>query len=259
VWLPSDLAISPPREGVLKEVDTNGLASGNTLLEAVLHGLGEAIERDAVGQQLFRNLFGEAGDGTPPRPIDPATLPASVRAWHERIVSLGLSVVLSDITTEVGVATFKATLLDAEFPGPQGPEARIFYGYGADASSAVAARRALTEAVQSRVSLIQAARDSFNLISFGSNPSAWRASLRELEPAALLPFEAVPTFQSDDLREDLRYVLERLKRAGAAQVIAVDLTRPEFDIPVVRVRVPGLTSFLVNRRRVGWRCLRHLL
>jgi ribosomal protein S12 methylthiotransferase accessory factor len=259
-WLPLDLVTSPPSEGVLKEVDTNGLASGNTLLEAVLHGLGEVIERDAVGQLLFRSLFGEAGDGMPPlRPVEPSTLPDSVRSWHERIVSAGHTVVLSDITTEVGVATFKATLLDTAFPAEEGLEARIFYGYGADASSTVAARRALTEAVQSRVALIQAARDSFNLISFGSNPAAWSASLRELEPTALISFDAVPTFESGDLREDLRYVLDRLRRAGATQVIAADLTRPELGIPVVRVRVPGLTSFLGNRRRVGWRCLRHLL
>ena len=36
-------------------------------------------------------------------------------------------------------------------------------------------------------------------------------------------------------------------------------TRPDLDIPVVRVRVPGLACFAVNQRRVGWRCKRHLL
>ena len=32
----------------------------------------------------------------------------------------------------------------------------------------------------------------------------------------------------------------RLGRAGMEQVLVVDLTRPEFGIPVVRVVVPGL-------------------
>ncbi len=251
VWLPRDLAISPPEEGVLKEVDTNGLAAGNTLLEAVLHGLGEVIERDSVGQWLFRALFAGEEGRTAPRLMDPATLPGPVRGWYERIVSEGLSVVLADITTEVGVATFQATLVDPGFPGPEGVEERIFYGYGADASAAVAARRALTEAVQSRVGVIQGARDSFNLVPGGS--------VREEGPAEFVPFEVVPTFESEDLREDLCYVLGRLRAAGATQVVAVELTRPEWGIPVVRVRVPGLTSFLGNRRRVGWRCLRHLL
>ena len=49
-WLPLDLAISPPRGEVLNVVDTNGLASGNSLLEAVIHGLCEVVERDAISQ-----------------------------------------------------------------------------------------------------------------------------------------------------------------------------------------------------------------
>jgi ribosomal protein S12 methylthiotransferase accessory factor len=39
----------------------------------------------------------------------------------------------------------------------------------------------------------------------------------------------------------------------------VNLTRPDLGVAVVRIRVPGLTSFAVNQRRVGWRCLRYLL
>jgi len=57
----------------------------------------------------------------------------------------------------------------------------------------------------------------------------------------------------------LAFLLEGLRAAGFERVIAVDLTRPDLDVPVVRVRVPGLSCFAVDRRRVGWRCLRHLL
>jgi ribosomal protein S12 methylthiotransferase accessory factor len=53
--------------------------------------------------------------------------------------------------------------------------------------------------------------------------------------------------------------LERLRASGVDRVIAVDLTRAEFAVPVVRVRVAGLSSYLTNRRRVNQRCLRHLL
>ena len=34
--------------------------------------------------------------------------------------------------------------------------------------------------------------------------------------------------------------LERLKAAGIREVVALDLTRREFDVPVVRVVIPGL-------------------
>jgi ribosomal protein S12 methylthiotransferase accessory factor len=36
------------------------------------------------------------------------------------------------------------------------------------------------------------------------------------------------------------WLAERLKGAGIRQAVTVDLTRPEFDLPVVRVVVPGL-------------------
>jgi ribosomal protein S12 methylthiotransferase accessory factor len=260
VLLPLDLVINPPAEGVLRDVDTNGLASGNTLVEAVVHGLCEVIERDAVGQLLFAHLFGDPLGALPrPRRVDPGTLPAELYPWLERIAATGLALTVADITNDIGVATFKATLVDDAFPGPQGPEVRIFLGYGADPCAAVAVRRALTEAVQSRTGTIQAARDAFNYVSLGTHVGAWRSSLRDLEPAEDVSFAAVPTFESDDLRDDLAHVLDRLRRAGASHVVAVELTRPDLDVPVVRVRVPGLVSFLGNRRRVGWRCLRHLL
>ena len=53
-------------------------------------------------------------------------------------------------------------------------------------------------------------------------------------------FREVASFTSDDLGRDLRWELEQLRAARITRVIAVDLTRPEFAIPVVRVVVPGL-------------------
>jgi ribosomal protein S12 methylthiotransferase accessory factor len=38
----------------------------------------------------------------------------------------------------------------------------------------------------------------------------------------------------------LRWALDRLGVAGGERAIAVDLSRPEFGIPVVRLVVPGL-------------------
>jgi ribosomal protein S12 methylthiotransferase accessory factor len=60
---------------------------------------------------------------------------------------------------------------------------------------------------------------------------------REKAPVA---FRDVPSLMTDDLGEDLRWALRRLAAVGAERVIAVDLTRPEFGIPVVRLVVPGL-------------------
>ena len=44
----------------------------------------------------------------------------------------------------------------------------------------------------------------------------------------------------DDIDGDLTWILGRLRAVGIEQVICFDLTRPEFNIPVARVLVPGL-------------------
>ncbi|MEM6677705.1 MAG: YcaO-like family protein, partial [Pseudomonadota bacterium] len=94
IWLPTDLVICPALDGVIGQADTNGLASGNTRLEAVLHGLCEVIERDAAGRFLFADLYAEPGDRVmPPRRIDPRTMPQESRALVDRMAGEGLQIV----------------------------------------------------------------------------------------------------------------------------------------------------------------------
>ncbi len=48
---------------------------------------------------------------------------------------------------------------------------------------------------------------------------------------------SVHGFSSQDA---VAWLLDRLRSVGIRQAIAVDLTKPEFDVPVVRIVVPGL-------------------
>ena len=59
----------------------------------------------------------------------------------------------------------------------------------------------------------------------------------ETAPASL---DHVPSFAADDLVEDLYWELRRLRSAGIERVVAVDLTRSDFEVPVVRIVIPGL-------------------
>ena len=49
-----------------------------------------------------------------------------------------------------------------------------------------------------------------------------------------------PTWERQTFEDDVDWELERLKSVGIGQVIIVNLTKPEFGIPVVRVIIPGL-------------------
>jgi YcaO-like protein with predicted kinase domain len=259
VWMASDLVTSPPNEGLLREVDTNGLAAGNTHLEATVHGICEVIERDAWSQHEFVTQFGDARTPEPPlRSIDLATLPDAAGCWAERIRNGGLGLALHDITSDVGVATFRALLTDPNYMTPSGPRPLRFQGFGSHPNAGIAALRALTESVQARLSIIQGARDDYNTAP-SSRRTYTRARRAQLASSASLPFSSVPNAGHDDVLDDLHFLLDRLLRSGFERVVVTDLTRPKFSIPVVRVRVPGLSAYVVNRRRIDWRCLRHLL
>ena len=66
-------------------------------------------------------------------------------------------------------------------------------------------------------------------------------------------FEDIPDHDADDVLADVRWELECLRAAGVKAAIAVDLTRPEFGIPVVRMIVPGLEWDCTHPRYVRGR------
>jgi ribosomal protein S12 methylthiotransferase accessory factor len=260
VWLPLDLAVTPPEEGVLQHVDTNGLASGNTMLEAVVHGVCEVIERDALGLLLFRSSFQDPEENMPSgRRIVDENLEFPGLDWLGRLAACGLEVHIELLDSDIGIPVFRSVLIDHAYPSRGSAVTRRFVGLGASPNAATAAIRSVTEAVQSRMALIQGARDSFNSLSAPWRPYQPALSLRDFDALERIPFGAVVSFSTDDLLEDLHYLLERLTAAGFDRVLVVNLSRAEFGFPVVRVRVPGLTSFAVNRARAGWRCIRYLL
>jgi ribosomal protein S12 methylthiotransferase accessory factor len=101
----------------------------------------------------------------------------------------------------------------------------------------------LTEAAQTRLTYIAGIRDDLSPAEYAAAPgdvirdALLDALAREIAP---IPFAAVPNFVADDLAEDLRWALGRLSATGVDRVIAVDLTRPDFAVPVVRLVIPGL-------------------
>ncbi|HEV7517595.1 MAG TPA: YcaO-like family protein, partial [Thermoanaerobaculia bacterium] len=140
----------PPGSGCFP-VTSNGLASGNHILEALCHGLCEVIERDAatlweVGGPLARERT-RVDLGTVD---DPAC-----RSVLERYERAGIAVAVWEMTSDVGVPAFRCTILDRD-PDP-------FYAVGASAGMGchpareVALLRALTEAAQSRLTSIAGA------------------------------------------------------------------------------------------------------
>jgi YcaO-like protein with predicted kinase domain len=218
------------------------------------------IERDLVSQVEFATLFADPGElRLRVSAVVLETLPAPAQAWIERSASFGLSASVQHIDSDLGVPTFRVLLVDPAYPSPSGPSAATFVGFGTHPNAELAVVRALSEAFQSRVGFIHGGRDSFNTFGGSARRQTLKARCEAVTMPAGLRFQEIGSVSHPDLRDDFAFLSKRLAAAGFEQVIATDLTRRDFGMPVVRVRVPGLESFVVNRRRVGFRCLRHLV
>lgn len=257
IWILADLARSPPQEGILDQIDTNGLAAAFTRGRAVRSAILETVERDAVSQQNFIQQYGHEGDSGHPvrRRIDLDSLPPVPKALAERAKKAGLKLILEDITTDIEIPVISSTLIDPSFSGAAGPMPLVVEGWGADLRAGAAVTHAILESFQSRLGVIHGARDSYNQVPPLRHGTGWKSSTVVAEH----DFSTLPDVNGPDIETEIALVLERLSSAGLTQVIVVDMTRKSLGLPVVRVRVPGLSLFAIDRHRVGWRSARHLL
>ncbi|MDA9272247.1 YcaO-like family protein [bacterium] len=204
---------------------SNGLASGNTFEEAVCHAVCEVIERHCHYKSDFK----------PYRHIDLATITSyHLRQLLEHLTAKSLRLQLIDMTDEINVPVFLATLTDLSGVHALG----VFFGSGAHISSEVALSRAITEAIQSRLTIIGGSREDIY-------PSVYRDLSRDSKyiqqtpgRKALYPF--IETSVPADFSQCLDLLLMRLKQVGFEQVIVFDHTIKELGIPVVNVLIPGL-------------------
>jgi ribosomal protein S12 methylthiotransferase accessory factor len=132
---------------------------------------------------------------------------------------------------------------------------------GCHPTRTVALVRALTEAAQSRLTVIVGSRDDLFRRDYlrSSSPDVLGLHREILDRAGpRRAFRDVPTFDGDTVRADVSHQIERVRAAGLDQVVVVDLTRPEFQVPVARVVVPGLEppshvpGYQPGRRARAW-------
>lgn len=230
--LPSSAAyMSRPR---LHPFSTNGLASGNHLIEATLHAIYEVVERDAIAglEQDGRISF-------PPelcRFIDTKTLPDGALASLNAMLSeAGLKLVLIWMKARVAIHTFMAVILDdSNFSHAT----TVNIGYGAHLNERVAAIRAITEAAQTRLTYIHGSRQDIKKGTYELSQKKLYEFFFRIE--AETPWQSLPESKNTNLSEDYEETLCDLRAAGFVNLFRVDMTREPFNIPVVKVVIPGM-------------------
>jgi YcaO-like protein with predicted kinase domain len=242
-WLPFELVhtnftLPLPSGSGCFVMSSNGLASGNHFLEAVSHGLCEVVERDAA--VLFRLKTAEEQENSR---VDLATIAdADCRRVLGLYEAADVSVGVWDTTSDVMVPCFQCVIADRD-PNPFrriGP----VQGMGCHPAREVALLRALTEAAQGRLTLIAGSRDDNGRAQYLDSQDATlvQRALRRLRLCGSRKLEEAPTIANGTFEEDVAAILAALRAVGVDRAMVVDLTKPEFGIPVVRIVVPGLET-----------------
>jgi thioglycine synthase len=275
----------PPSVDVFPYSHTNGLASGNVLEEAICQALCEVIERDAVSiaelcassipysilEKIMRSLKNTDQIGSELTEIaeidfvDDSSIFLDVNISESadkfeplknlvrRFAEAGISLLIKDITQkDIGIPTFVASSIE----WISSNYGYFAYGYGTHLDSRVALIRAITELSQTRAVNIQGARDDCKKIEYKENDEIYKRKWQFMPATSsclrvgnknTIPFSEIKSYIMDDILDDIKFILNRLKKSGFKRVIVVDLTHPKLGIPVVRVIVPGLETFEVGR------------
>ncbi|WP_422039507.1 YcaO-like family protein [Roseibium sp.] len=216
-------------------VSTNGLASGGTRTEALIHGVCEIVERHDTA-----TLARVAPEVRAARIIDLQSVQdPSAQRLLEQFRDAEIAVRVWNATGETGIATCVAAIADSRNTSiPPG------FGAGCHASRSVALCRALTEAAQARLTRISGARDDLKSGQFGTAEGIRARWLTEPVQGDKTSFADLPDLATDSLDQDLDLLVAAVSGAGHRPVVAVDLSDdPRFS--VVRVIAPGLLGYEV--------------
>jgi ribosomal protein S12 methylthiotransferase accessory factor len=207
---------------------SNGLASGNTVVEALIHGLCEVIERDCLWR-CAQSRF------DPDRSVALESIyPRMAQRVLDRFAQAGLQTYIGDLSGPTGLPCFEVWLDHPDAP-------TLYGGTGCHPTRLTALIRALTEAAQSRATYIAGSRDHITRDAYRRpRPPAGSQPQRPFPAESRRSFGESPSMSATTSREQLREIVRRVRDVTGMSPVAVDLSRPDFDLPVVFVIAPGL-------------------
>jgi ribosomal protein S12 methylthiotransferase accessory factor len=209
-----------------------GVAAGPTFDWAASRALLELIERDAA---CLWWTGGRRGKAVPPDHPAMSEIGRLVGALRQNVQDR--TTWLLDLTTDIGIPVIAALSCDED--GKQ-----LAYGFAARLSLEDAARAAIFELCQTELAILLA---QIKRMEMGEDklPPSDRAHLERaakitVDQCELLhPLGHHLTQSKNASGSDLSVIASAMSRCGIDAAL-IDMTRPEFDIPVVRAVAPVL-------------------
>lgn len=230
-----DYSVEARREKRVLSFGATGLAADFVESSAVLHGLYEVIERDA------HNAWNRASDDhRADTLIDLRSVHTpDVLSLMERINTANLELLLWDMTGRAGVPCYLAEVFDLASLTPTA----FVQGAAAHLSPATAILKAISEALQVRLTYIAGSRDDLELSDYGSRYDHVVAN-RYWVKNNVTPNRKMVVSKDEPLTGAfaLGEITSRLKDIGCHSVVVVPLTSEDDPLKVVKIIVPSFSD-----------------
>jgi ribosomal protein S12 methylthiotransferase accessory factor len=249
ILIPANAVYHPyiPKNNIkLFQSNTNGLASGNMLEEAVFHGIMEVVERDAW------SIFESKRVPKPEVNCENTENPI-IQSILAKFKKTGINIKLVNLTADVNITTIAAVSDDTILKDP----ALLTLGVGTHLNPEIAVLRALTEVAQSRATQIHGTREDTIRAVFMRKAGYERMKRINNhwfgESETIIELSNIKNISGKSFKDDIETSKHLLNKCGFKDILYVDLTRKEIGIPVVRVLIPGMELYSVDIDRVGKR------
>ena len=230
--------------------NTNGLASGNNMEEAILHGIFEVIERDAwsIFEITKKNK----------KEIDIETIKnKTIKETIEKFEKENIKIKLFDITADIQIPTILASSDDTLLKDA----ALLSIGVGTHLNPEIAVLRALTEVAQSRATQIHGTREDTSRADFMRKAGYDRMKkINKIyfeESSKKIKLEDIEDKSSENIKTDIETCLKELKNNKLEKVLMKDLTREETKVNVVRIIIPKAELYALDPTRRGERSIQY--
>ena len=211
--------------------DSNGCAAGNTLEEAIIQGFLELVERNSYATWWYNRVQRAQVD------LDHLD-DTYIRDLQLLLAETGRRVWMLDITNDLEVPSFVAVSHSVE-----GGHEQMEFGSGSHFDARIAALRAMTELNQFLSIGLMTGANEDHAGHDGHPPLNLR------EHPYLVPRDTAPVrpdfgskFGHLDRREQVLACVRIAERQGL-DFLVLDQTRPDIEVPVARVIVPGMRHF----------------